>query len=138
MTVVVGVDTSETAGRAARTAARLADGLKTDLVVVCAASSTNRTGPSVPDRRMTTPDKAIEVAKEAAEKLGEEFPDLTIEADAKEGKPADVLIEAAEAYDAQVIVVGNRNAQGVSRVLGSVAKDVIGKAPCDVYVAHTK
>ncbi|GGF30963.1 hypothetical protein GCM10011519_00490 [Marmoricola endophyticus] len=138
MTVVVGVDTSETAGRAAKTAARLAAGLGTDLVVVCAASSTNRTGPSVPDRRMTTPEKALEVAKEAAETLGKDHPDLTIEADAKEGKPADVLIEAAQAYAAEVIVVGNRNAQGVTRVLGSVAKDVVGKAPCDVYVAYTK
>ena len=44
--------------------------------------------------------------------------------------------EAAE-LDALMIVVGNRRVQGVSRVLGSIANDVLKQAPCDVLIANT-
>ncbi|MFI5429021.1 universal stress protein [Aeromicrobium sp. UC242_57] len=56
---------------------------------------------------------------------------------AVQGKPAAALVELAEETGADVIVVGNKRVQGMSRVLGSIAADVTRRAPCDVYIAHT-
>ena len=52
-------------------------------------------------------------------------------------KPADALINEAERLEAEVIVVGNRRMQGVSRLLGSVANEVAHNAPCDVLIVKT-
>ena len=53
------------------------------------------------------------------------------------GDPARFLCEEAGRLRARAIVVGNRRVQGVARVLGSVAADVVKQAPCDVLVANT-
>ena len=138
MTVVVGVDTSETAGRAAKSAARLAVGLETDLVVVCVFSEKNSSGPSLPSLETTTRERALPVAQGVADQLLEAHPGLSVRAESEPGKPAEVLVAVAEQVDADIVVVGNRHAQGVSRVLGSVAADLVRTATCDVYVAYTK
>jgi nucleotide-binding universal stress UspA family protein len=52
-------------------------------------------------------------------------------------KPADALIAEAERLEAELIVVGNRRVQGLGRLLGSVAADVVHHAPCDVLVVKT-
>ena len=39
--------------------------------------------------------------------------------------------------DAELIVVGNRRMQGVQRLLGAVANDVVHHADCDVLVVKT-
>ena len=52
-------------------------------------------------------------------------------------KPADALIDEAERLEAELIVVGNRRMQGVSRLLGSVANEVAHNAPCDVMIVKT-
>ena len=62
---------------------------------------------------------------------------LTVSAHATSGRPAAALLQAAERFDAELIVVGNKNVQGASRILGSVAKEVAKRARCDLYVAHT-
>jgi nucleotide-binding universal stress UspA family protein len=136
--IVVGVDGSETAAKAASTAAGLAAAMKADLLVVSAfpASGGERTEP-VEDEALTTRDMAEQLAGDIAESLRGTHPDVTITADAEPGKPADALVHAAEYAEATLIVIGNRRVQGVSRILGSVAVDVVRKAPCDVYIAHT-
>ena len=53
------------------------------------------------------------------------------------GSPADVLLAKATELGADVIVVGNKRVQGVSRILGSVARKVAAEATCDLYIAHT-
>ncbi len=53
------------------------------------------------------------------------------------GKPADALVHVAKEIGADLIVVGNRRVQGISRLLGSVATDVAHHAPCDVYIVKT-
>jgi nucleotide-binding universal stress UspA family protein len=53
------------------------------------------------------------------------------------GDPAKVLCAEAAKHDTRAIVVGNRRVQGVARILGSVAGDVVKHAPCDVLVANT-
>jgi nucleotide-binding universal stress UspA family protein len=54
-----------------------------------------------------------------------------------QGKPSVAIVDEAKRLDAELIVVGNRRVQGISRVLGSVAGGVTAHAPCDVYVAKT-
>ena len=51
--------------------------------------------------------------------------------------PAPEICAEAQRIGAQVIVVGNRRVQGISRILGSVAVHVTRHAPCDVLIANT-
>ena len=55
--------------------------------------------------------------------------------EAREGDPADVLCDIAEAHGADLLVVGNRGMQ--RRVLGSVPNSVSHKAPCSVVIVKT-
>lgn len=133
--VVVGIDDSETARVAARRAAELAASLDTDLEVVIAV-------PSAAPRVMTVGSDEFELDTHADGKSIVQSVVLGLEHDrvissVSEGDPALVLVRTAETVGAQLIVVGNRRVQGVSRVLGSVASDVLRRAPCDVVVVNT-
>jgi nucleotide-binding universal stress UspA family protein len=136
--IVVGVDGSPTAAQAASTAARLASTLGSRLLVVSAFSTTAADRTDVTDDDgFTVRDTAEKLAHDAAESLRGTHPDLDVSSDAEPGKAAEALVRAAEAAKAELIVIGNKRAQGMTRVLGSVAVDVVRKAPCDVYIAHT-
>jgi nucleotide-binding universal stress UspA family protein len=53
------------------------------------------------------------------------------------GKPADQIVELAEADGYEAIVMGHRGRGGLeSLLLGSVAKDVIDQARCSVLVVR--
>ena len=136
--IVVGVDGSEPAERAARTAAGLAAALGSELQVVCAYGAYQ--AERVEDERdlvFTNVGPAADAVDGTVRRLGEEFPALTISAQTAARKPADALISVAVDTDADLIVVGNRRVQGAARILGSVATEVARKAPCDLYIAHT-
>lgn len=133
--IVVGVDGSDTAAQAASTAAGLAAALGSGLRVV-SAFPTSAPGPTDAEGP-TSRDTAEELAHTTAGALRSAYPDLMVTADAEPGKPAEALVQAAASTGASLIVIGNKRAQGVSRILGSVAVDVVRKAPCDVYIAHT-
>lgn len=51
--------------------------------------------------------------------------------------PAAAICDEAERVEAQMIVVGNRRVQGISRVLGAIATDVARRASCDVLISDT-
>lgn len=136
--IVVGVDGSETAASAARTAAELASSLGSDLLLVSAFPTTAPDrSVSVEEEGLTSRDAAERTVHAEGERLRSAHPGLTITTDAEPGKAGDALVRAAEAAGASLIVVGNKRTQGISRILGSVAQDVVRKAPCDVYIAHT-
>jgi nucleotide-binding universal stress UspA family protein len=78
-----------------------------------------------------------QVAESVAAILRESHPGLTIDVSAVPGAPAEALLRKAGELDADVIVVGNNNIKGVSRVLGSVARKVASGARCDLYIANT-
>lgn len=137
--IIVGVDGSETATRAAQRAARLAVALEAELVVLSAFS---RADPAEPQGagdyvHYTANDVARQVAERTIGGLVSEFPDLRSVARAEYGDVADVLVTVARDVGAFLIVVGNKRVQGMTRILGSIAADVVHHAPCDVYVAHT-
>lgn len=139
-TILVGVDGSQTAARAATTAAQLATWTGAQLHVVTAFGNTRVEAAlkgAAEQWQAATSSTAQGTVDEVAEGLRRQFPELTISSLAVDGKPHAVLVDEAERLDADLIVVGNRGMQGVQRVLGSVADAVAHRAPCDVYIAHT-
>jgi nucleotide-binding universal stress UspA family protein len=56
-----------------------------------------------------------------------------------EGRPADVILEQAEATPTDVIVLGSRGQTGLRRMLvGSVGRDVLHHARCSVLIARER
>jgi nucleotide-binding universal stress UspA family protein len=63
---------------------------------------------------------------------------VEVDYDAYEGDPADVILDAAREYGADLIVVGNKGMTGATRyLLGSVPNKVSHHAPCSVMVVRT-
>jgi nucleotide-binding universal stress UspA family protein len=135
--IIVGVDGSETALKAAHTARDLAVSVGATLHVVSAFDSdrTEFYGSGSDKWIVSDAGNAEKVAKTVAEGLRTADTDVTYAA--ARGKPAEALIGEAERTGAQMIVVGNRRMRGIGRVLGSVANSVAHNAPCDVYIAKT-
>ncbi|KUM35855.1 universal stress protein [Paenarthrobacter sp. NPDC091711] len=135
--VIVGVDGSETAMRAAKAAQQLAIGLGANLRVVSAFDSNRTEVVEIGTDKWIVSDaaEAEAVARAVAEKLTDDRLEVTYSA--ARGKPGEALVKEAEVQDARLIVVGNRRMQGLGRVLGSVANTVAHTAPCDVYIAKT-
>lgn len=133
--VVVGIDRSETAGRAARRAAELAAAFGANLHLVMCVERTAPVEFGVgSDRfRIDALSEADAFLSDLARSLAYERITRTVGVD----EPADTLVQEARRLDACAIVVGNRRVQGMSRVLGSVAGDVTRSSPCDVLVVNT-
>ncbi|MET0930428.1 MAG: universal stress protein [Aeromicrobium sp.] len=138
--ILVGVDGSDSALKAATVAAELAASTGATLHVLTAVDpswpNTNEDPANLGDVRRLTPGEAAEaIAAEVAGSLTGVVPH--IESSPIQGKPADALVEEAKRLGADLIVVGNRRVQGIGRILGSVATDVAHHAPCDVYIVKT-
>ncbi len=134
--VVVGVDDTPTARRAADRAATIARSIGAPLHLVTAVRS-NRShvidGPGTDTWVIEDTDSA----RRFLDDIALQWNDLEVTTATPKGKPSEVLIDEAERHDAELIVVGNRRMHGAGRILGAVANDVAHHAPCDVYVAHT-
>ncbi|HYH77498.1 MAG TPA: universal stress protein [Arthrobacter sp.] len=135
-TIVVGVDGSGTAKKAAEAARDLAAAVGASLHVVSAFDSdrTEVFGSGSDQWIVSDADAAEHVAKAVADSLAG---NVKVSHSAARGKPAEALIKEAERLDARMIVVGNRRMRGIGRVLGSVANSVAHNATCDVYIANT-
>ncbi|CAN7203473.1 universal stress protein [Pseudarthrobacter oxydans] len=133
--VVVGVDGSPSARKAAEVALGLAKSLGGSLHIVTAfdVDRSETFGVGSDEVKVWNSEAAETVAKS----LGETRPGVEISYFAARGKPADALIKEAMRLDARLIVVGNRRMRGIGRLLGSVANSVAHNAPCDVYIANT-
>jgi len=64
---------------------------------------------------------------------------LTAEKKVRAGDPKSVIIEEAQEWGADLIVVGSHGHTGIKRwLLGSVAQSVVSHAPCSVYVVRER
>lgn len=143
--IVVGYDGTDTARKAADEAANLALGLGGELhVVTVVTDDPGRHGLRVEviegeqiDAVGARSEGLRHKAAETAATLDGAYGDLTVVPVVLIGPAARALVEYAEKIEADVVVVGNRRVQGISRVLGSVAIDVLRDASCAVYVAKT-
>jgi nucleotide-binding universal stress UspA family protein len=136
-TIIVGVDGSNTAQKAAESARDLALALDAPLLVVLAFENdrTEIYGSGSDKWIISAAGDAEKAAKSVADSL--RSGDLTVSHSVVRGRPSDALIEEAARVEAGMIVVGNRRMRGIGRVLGSVANSVAHNAPCDVYIANT-
>ena len=143
--IVVGTDGSDTASRAVREAVELARVSGASLDVVSAYEPA--TAPQLsPAERLEVPgDVQYEVAGRQevnlvldraageAERVG-----VSVSTHAREGDPADALLDVAEETKADLLVVGNKGMTGAKRfLLGSVPNKVSHHAPCSVFIVRT-
>ena len=142
--IVVGTDGSETAGEAVRQATDLAKsvGAKVNLVSAYEPVSNTRLREErqeVPKdlESMVNPREDVDaVLKEASERMQEES--VAVDVYAREGDPADAILDVAEEQGADLIVVGNKGMTGAKRfLLGSVPNKVSHHAPCSVMIIRT-
>ena len=62
---------------------------------------------------------------------------VAVNTHAREGDPADAILDVAEETKADLIVVGNKGMTGAKRfLLGSVPNKISHHAPCGVYIVR--
>jgi nucleotide-binding universal stress UspA family protein len=86
---------------------------------------------------MVNPREDVEATlREAAETV--EQAGVSVNTYAREGDPADAILDVAEERGADLIVVGNKGMTGAKRfLLGSVPNKVSHHAPCSVLIIRT-
>jgi nucleotide-binding universal stress UspA family protein len=142
--IVVGTDGSDTAGEAVRQATALAKatGAKLDIVSAYQPVSGSRireeSGEIPGDVAYAVgPKEDVNVILDSAAGPAQED-GVEVRTHAREGDPADAILNVAEETGASVIVVGNKGMTGARRfLLGSVPNKISHHAPCSVYIART-
>ena len=142
--IVVGTDGSETATEAVRQAVDLAKQISAKLELVSAYEPVSdqrlreeRT--EVPDdvQWMVNPREDVDATLRDAAELAKQN-DVQVEIYARQGDPADAILDVAEEQNADLIVVGNKGMTGAKRfLLGSVPNKVSHHAPCSVLIIRT-
>ena len=142
--IVVGTDGSNTAAEAVRQAIELARLAGGSLEIVSAYEPVGRTrlreeAEEVPAdvAHAVGPkedvNQILEAAAGAAKQAG-----IEVSTHAREGGPADAILDVAEQTNADLIVVGNKGMTGARRfLLGSVPNNISHHAPCGVYIVRT-
>jgi nucleotide-binding universal stress UspA family protein len=142
--IVVGTDGSDTAKEAVRQATELAGAVKAKVHLVSAyepvsESRLRQERKDVPDDMQWTinPREDVDTTlSEAAENIKEQG--IDVETYAREGDPADAILDVSEETGADLIVVGNKGMTGAKRfLLGSVPNKVSHHAPCSVMIIRT-
>jgi nucleotide-binding universal stress UspA family protein len=142
--IVVGTDGSETAGEAVRQATELAKAVGSSIDLVSAyepvsSARLREEAQQVPKdlEWMVNPREDVDATlKAAAEQIGEAG--VAVQTFAREGDPADAILDVAEERNAGLIVVGNKGMTGAKRfLLGSVPNKVSHHAPCSVLIIRT-
>jgi nucleotide-binding universal stress UspA family protein len=142
--IVVGTDGSDTATEAVRQATELAKavGAKIELVSAFEPVGNQR----LREERQQVPedmswmvnqredvDATLQAAAERIKEAG-----VDVETYARQGDPADAILDVAEEKNADLIVVGNKGMSGAKRfLLGSVPNKVSHHAPCSVMIIRT-
>lgn len=145
--VIVGTDGSETAQRAVRVAAGLAERLGVGLVVASAYERTTTADLGPASERAEMPGDAqlasgyrgaSERVQDASTEARRIASDVEVEPTAVDGEAAEELLTLAERRQDPLLVVGNQGMTGSRRfLLGSVPNKVSHHAPCDVLIVRT-
>jgi nucleotide-binding universal stress UspA family protein len=142
--IVVGTDGSQTAHEAVRQALALAVALGARLEIVSAyepvsSARLREEAQQIPAdlQWMVNPREDVDATlREAAELAAEAG--VESETYARQGDPADAILDVAEERGADLIVVGNKGMTGAKRfLLGSVPNKVSHHAPCSVLIIRT-
>ena len=142
--IVVGTDGSDTAGKAVDKAIELAKSLNAQVWLVSAYEPVPKARLRVEARQtpadlqwMVNPREEVDATlAEAADRVREAG--LEVETFAREGDPADAILDVPEEQGADLIVAGNKGMTGAKRfLLGSVPNKVSHHAPCSVMIIRT-
>ena len=142
--IVVGTDGSDTANEAVRQAVELSARLGARLQIVTAYEPVP--GARLREEAQQAPadlqwmvnpredvDATLREAADVARAAGVEIATY-----ARQGDPADAILDVAEEQGADLIVVGNKGMTGARRfLLGSVPNRVSHHAPCSVLIIRT-
>ncbi len=142
--IVVGTDGSETAAEAVRQAVDLAKAVGATVQLVSAYEPV--ANQRIREEKQQAPDdvqwsinpredvdatlaEAAELVKDAG---------VDVQTFARQGDPADAILDVAEETKADLIIVGNKGMTGARRfLLGSVPNKVSHHAPCSVLIIRT-
>jgi len=142
--IVVGTDGSETARKAVDEAIDLAKSVGAAVCLVSAYEPVPQArlraeAKQMPEdiQWMVSPREEVDATlSDAADVVREAG--LEVEQFAREGDPADAILDVAEERGADLIVVGNKGMTGARRfLLGSVPNKVSHHAPCSVLIVRT-
>ena len=142
--IVVGTDGSETAGEAVRQATELAKAVGATIHLVSAFEPVGNQ--RLREERQQAPedlqwmvnaredvDSTLEEASEQVKGAG-----VDVDTSARQGDPADAILDVAEENDADLVLVGNKGMTGARRfLLGSVPNKISHHSPCDVWIVKT-
>jgi nucleotide-binding universal stress UspA family protein len=142
--IVVGTDGSDTAGTAVERAIELAHALQARLLIVSAfepvsPSRLREESQQVPAdlQWMINPREDVDATLRAAV-VQADAAGVKAEPFARQGDPADAILDVAEEQGADLVVVGNKGMTGAKRfLLGSVPNKVSHHAPCSVLIIRT-
>jgi nucleotide-binding universal stress UspA family protein len=143
-TIVVGTDGSGTATEAVRKATELAVAVGGKLELVSAYEAVSSTRLRQESQQapgdvqwMVNPREDVDATlQQTAEEIRNQGVEVTIWA--RQGDPADAILDVAEEQGADLIVVGNRGMTGAKRfLLGSVPNKISHHAPCSVLIIRT-
>jgi nucleotide-binding universal stress UspA family protein len=142
--IVVGTDGSETAGKAVDAAVELARPAGATVEIVSAyepvpAQRLRAEARRVPADLQWVINPREDVEATLAEAAGRvRDAGVTARIYAREGDPADAILDVAEERGSDLIVVGNKGMTGAKRfLLGSVPNKVSHHAPCSVLIVRT-
>jgi len=142
--IVVGTDGSGTATQAVREAVDMAKAVGATLELVSAYAP-------VSDARLRAerrdapedvqwainPRQEVEVSLSDAAELAREA-GVKVNTYAREGDPADAILDVAEEQKSDLVILGNKGMTGAKRfLLGSVPDKVSHHAPCSVLIVRT-
>ena len=142
--IVVGTDGSDTAQKAVDAAVELARLSGAQLEIVSAYEPVSRARLRNEKRQvpadlqwMVNPREDVDATlADAAERVADSG--VETRTYAREGDPADAILDVAEELGSDLIIVGNKGMTGAKRfVLGSVPNKVSHHAPCSVLIVRT-
>jgi len=142
--IVVGTDGSDTAGQAVRQAVELARAVGATVELVSAyepvrVQRLRDEGHEAPEdlQWAVNPREEVDSTLESAASVAREA-GVPVTTYARQGDPADAILDVAEERSADLIIVGNKGMTGAKRfLLGSVPNKVTHHAPCSVMVIRT-
>ena len=122
--ILIGIDDSADSAAAVDAVCKRRWPKRSEVILLAVVDSVLETTPH--------PSKPSQLSAEKIRDAG-----LHVEVLVKRGKPADEIVEEAEAHDADCIFVGAKGTRGIARLLlGSVSSAVAARAHCSVEVVR--
>ena len=142
--IVVGTDGSDTATQAVRRAVDMASAVDATLELVSAYAPVSeqrlrmeRRDAPEDTQWAINPRQEVEVSLANAAGIARQA-GVSVNTHAREGDPADAILDVAEEQKADLVIVGNKGMGGAKRfLLGSVPNKVSHHSPCSVLIVRT-